>query len=224
MNAERHRKILRHRWPGSNRYTGVRRGIPSLGARYKYHAAATATITPQFLNLTIATSSNFPPPSAHMPPERLAGYADRLNTFPRFPFVDITLRSPRTPIQNSQTSSLQDAARTHPIDDPFYPSPFYGLSFGATGSGALAREGALVPLSLLTGPSFPSPPSNGSPEAREITYFEGWFPPVFRITSMGERVSNPVDIVLIPGIGNFRGSRFRSIDVGSPKDGVYLST
>jgi hypothetical protein len=179
MNAERRRqdRIVMQGCGGA--FPALEQGISTMHA-------ATTTITPQFLDLT-TTISKLPPPSAHMPPERLAGCTDRHNAFPRFPFVDIALRSPRTPFRNSQTSSLQDAARTHPIDDPFYPSPFYGLSFSATGSGTLAREGALVLMSRLTGlpptPSSSTPP-NGSPEAREITYYEGWFSPVFKITSM----------------------------------------
>jgi hypothetical protein len=102
-----------------------------------------------------------------MPPERLIGNSDGR---PRFPFVNIAHRSPCTPIRNSSPSLLCDVTQTHPIDNPFYPSPFFGLCFNNGGGGALAREGALIQTSIL---SFEEP---------VITYFDGWLGQIYQIS------------------------------------------
>ena len=110
-----------------------------------------------------------------MPLERLPQHcSDWRGASSSFPFVNIALRSPLTPIRNPRPSiSFQDAAQTHPIDDPLYPPPFYGLSFSNAGNGTLAREGALVlEDGILSAPS--TPPGNSLGEG-PATYFEGWF-------------------------------------------------
>ena len=148
--------------------------------RYKYYASATTTTSPTSPNLTAELSPEiFSVSGARMPLERSSRRSDRRDAFPSFPFVNAALRSPLTPIKSHQLSTfLPDAAHTHPIDDPLYSPPFYGLSFGNTGNGAIAREGALVSEALLTSiPSTPPTPPSSSIKERMIACFEGQFHP-----------------------------------------------
>ena len=104
-----------------------------------------------------------------------------------------------------------DAEKTHPADDPYYPSPFRGLLFGKGEGRILSREGALYSecddLERVTGV-----------DSKNAGYYQGELSFTSASHTLG-LIVHPAKEVIRPGIGVFPGSLFRSILTG-PNDGV----
>jgi hypothetical protein len=109
-------------------------------------------------------------------------------------------------------TTYTDAEKTHPADDPYYPSPFRGLLFGKEGDGILSREGALYlecdDLEQVAGVN-----------SNIAGYYQGELLFTSDASHTWGLIVHPAKEVICPGIGVFRGSSFRSILTG-PNDGV----
>jgi hypothetical protein len=106
-------------------------------------------------------------------------------------------------------TTYTDAEKTHPADDPFYPSPYRGLLFGkGEGGRILSCEGALYCDDLEQVPRVDS----------SVTEYQGELPFTSASHTLG-LIVHPAKEVIYLGIGVFQGSSFRSILTG-PNDGV----
>ena len=104
-----------------------------------------------------------------------------------------------------------DMEKTHPANDPYYPSPFHGLLFSKEGGRTLSCEGALYAecndLGRVAG------------VGSNITgYYQGELPFISASHTM-VLIVHPVKDVIYPGIGVFGGSLFHAI-LTSPNDGI----
>ena len=101
--------------------------------------------------------------------------------------------------------------KTHPADDPYYPSPFRGLLFSKEGGGTLSREGALYAECNDSG-------WIAGVGSNIAGYYQGELPFTSASHTMVLIVHPAKDIIYLE-IGVFGGSLFRAILTG-PNDSV----
>ena len=206
--STKHKRHLR------GRRVTAKRSFPSLPRTFplkKDYCHSPRTPTPMQVPLTAYTDAEKTHPADD--PYCPSPFRGLLFSPRAFPLKEDYCRSPRTPTpMQVPLTAYTDAEKTHPADDPYYPSPFRGLLFSkGEGGGTLFREGALYTecndSERVTGV--------GSNIAGN---YQGELPFTSASHTVGLMV-HPAKDVIYPGIGVFRGSLFRSILTG-PNDGV----